>query len=252
MRPVLFWVKGTPVYSYGTMLALAFVVGIYLTWREGKRVGLSIDAVLDLAIVVSLTALVGSRLGYILLEMGRGPLSWRDVFDLREGGLSFHGGLAGGFLGGAWYCKRLGRSLWEIADLVTPAIPVGYSIVRVGCLLNGCCYGYPSTVPWAFACSAMDTLSRHPTQLYSLGLSLLIFFIIWRKREDRPFDGYLFMLYTGLYSITRFLVEFFRESEFLFGWMKVAQFVSAIVALLSFGYMGVRLWQRRGRMGKGM
>ncbi len=243
MRPVLFCIKGIPIYSYGTTLALAFIVGFFFTLKEGKRYKLSIDAVLDLTIVVSIGALIGARIGYLFLEIGTRNISLWTFFNTREGGLSFHGGLIGGFLGGILFCRLYKRSLWEIADLVTPCIPLGYSIVRIGCLLNGCCYGYPSKAPWAFACSSVDNLHRHPTQLYSFVLSFLLFLIIWKVRNSRPFDGYLFLLYIGLYSITRFFVEFFRESQLLFGWMKVAQFASVILSMISFGYIGLRLYK---------
>ncbi len=233
MRPILFWIHGIPIYSYGTSLAVAFAIGYILAVREGKEYGISSDDVLDLVIIVILLALTGARAGYILLE----GIPFRDFFNTTEGGLSFHGGFLGGFIGGLIYCKVKGYSLWELADMVTPAIPLGYSIVRIGCLLNGCCYGIPTALPWAFPCSSVDDLPRHPTQIYSALSSLLLFFILWRLRKDPPFPGYLFFLYMGLYSLTRFFVEFFRESQYLFGWMKVAQFASLILAVISFGYL---------------
>jgi phosphatidylglycerol---prolipoprotein diacylglyceryl transferase len=252
MRPVLFSVFGWPVHSYGFMLAMAFLIAIVGIGKLAKKENISYETVIDLATWILIGAVVGARLAYVITEYQyflHAP--WWEAFKVNSGGLAFHGGLFGGFLAGFWFLKRKRIFPWRLADIMTPFIALGYSIVRIGCLLNGCCYGKVATVPWALRCAANDSLLRYPTQLYSMVGSLILFGILWKFRNHRQFPGFLFLLYVGLYSIMRYIVEIYRESPMVFPWLSLAQLVCIILGIVAFGLIGVLEWRYR-KKGAGM
>lgn len=253
MRPILFQIWRIPVFSYGFLLACAFVIGTILGVREARRRGINPDKVIDLALYVCIAGIIGSRVLFVLLDI---PTYFQDpikIINLRDGGLSFQGGLASAILVGIWFCRREKINPWVMADVVAPLIPLGYALVRVGCLLNGCCYGLPTDLPWALAARAGDETLRHPTQLYAAVLSLVIFAILFRLRNHKKFPGYLMFLYVGLYSISRFIVEIFRDVPRMIGPLSIAQLASILLAFGAFACIailsgeGVRQSQAAGR-----
>ncbi|MEW6230065.1 MAG: prolipoprotein diacylglyceryl transferase [Bacillota bacterium] len=253
MRPILFQIWRIPVFSYGFLLACAFVIGTILGVREARRRGVNPDKVIDLALYVCIAGIIGSRVLFVLLDI---PTYFQDpvkIINLRDGGLSFQGGLASAILVGIWFCRREKINPWVMADVAAPLIPLGYALVRVGCLLNGCCYGLPTDLPWALAARAGDETLRHPTQLYAAVLSLVIFAILFRLRNHKRFPGYLMFLYVGLYSISRFIVEIFRDVPRMIGPLSIAQLTSILLAFGAFACIailsseGVRQSQATGR-----
>ncbi len=235
MRPVLFEVLGWPIHSYGLMLAIAFLIGIYGAGRSAKKIGVSFDTIIDLGMWILIGAIVGSRLAYVVTEYQYYLKYPWEIILINSGGLAFHGGLLGGFGVGFWYLKRKKIYPWKLADIIAPFIALGYAVVRIGCFLKGCCYGKEATVSWALPCSGNDHLLRHPTQIYSMIGSLLIFLVLWKFRNHKRFPGFLFVLYIGLYSIMRFTVEFFRVAPMVFPWLSLAQLVCIILAVIAFG-----------------
>ncbi|HEY8464119.1 MAG TPA: prolipoprotein diacylglyceryl transferase [Bacillota bacterium] len=243
MKPVLFEISGFAIHSYGLMLAIAFIIGI-IGVRRASRDTLTVkpDQVVDLGIWVLVGAVLGARIAYIATEYRYFIHFPLEVFKINSGGLAFHGGLIGGFGAGFWYTKSQQLDTWKLADLAAPFIALGYAIVRVGCLLNGCCYGVQTSLPWALKCAAEDSMLRHPTQIYSMLGSLILFAVLWRLRNHRQFPGFLFFSYVVLYSLMRFMVEFFREGPKIFPWLSLAQAVCVVLAL---GALLVIWWRRR-------
>lgn len=249
MRPVLFSIFGLPIYSYGFLLAVAFLVAIIGLGKSGKRYAITYENIIDFATWILIGAIIGARLAYVITEYRyflNSPL-W-EVLKVSSGGLAFHGGLIGGFLAGYGYTRYKKISTWKLADLAAPYIALGYSIVRIGCFLNGCCYGKVTNVAWALRCEANDTALRHPTQLYSVLGSFILFLILRRLRNHKQFDGFLFLLYVGLYSVMRFIVEIFRESPMVEPWLSLAQLVCIILGVLAFGLMGFLEWRVNVKM----
>lgn len=249
MRPVLLEFYGFEIHSYGLMLAIAFLIGIFgLKALIGKkRLDVSFDAVIDLAMWVLIGAIVGARLAYIITDYRYFLNFPLEIFKINSGGLAFHGGLIGGFGAGYWFTRVKQIPTWQLADLAAPMIALGYALVRVGCLLNGCCYGKPSALPWALRCASGDSLLRHPTQLYSLIGSLILAFILFKLRNHKQFSGFLFLLYIGLYSVLRFGVEFFREGPMVFPWLSLAQGVCLFLGLFAL----ILIWWQMLRFKKG-
>lgn len=244
MRPVLFYIFQWPIHSYGFMLAIAFLVAIIGVGKAAKKLEIRFDTIIDLATWVLIGAIVGARLAYVITEYHYFITApWYAVFKVNSGGLAFHGGLIGGFLMGYGFVKKQKIYPWKLADLVAPYIALGYSMVRIGCFLNGCCYGKISSLPWSLHCASNDLALRHPTQLYSMIGSFILFIILLLFRNHRQFSGFLFLLYVGLYSMMRFVVEIFRESPMVFPWLSLAQLVCVILAALAFGLIAVFKWR---------
>lgn len=232
MHPVLFEIGFIKVYSYGAALALAFILGTVMAIREAPQVGIEQERILDLSILIGIAALVGSRIAYIILDLNyylEVPLR----IISREGGLSFHGGLIAGFLVSLWYVRRYKVPVGVTADLAAPYVALGYAITRIGCLMYGCCYGKISDLPWALPSSFVDQALRHPTQIYASLTNFLFFGLLLYLRDKKPFQGYLFVLYVGLYGVYRFVIEFFRDSDVFFGPVTLAQALSLLMVLAS-------------------
>ena len=182
-----------------------------------------------------------------------GILPISRAVDLRRwgglSGLSFHGGVIG-VVAGLLVVRRYGVNPWHMADLVAPLLALGTGIARFGCLLNGCCYGYASSVPWAFPCAAVDSLPRHPTQLYAVVGNLLIFAWLWRRRGKLEYRGENALGYVIAYAVMRSVVEVWRDSQILFAPFKTTQVANAVIILLAL-IVNWRLAQNRQRQGEG-
>lgn len=227
MLPVLLRIGPLEVHSWGFAFAVAFLLGLYLAACRAPREGLDGNRLIELGLVIIVGALVGARVLYVLLEWSSYSANPLQIFRIDTGGLSFHGGVLGGFGAGWWYARRHGIPVLRAADLIAPYVALGYGIVRIGCFANGCCYGLPTTVPWAFDFG--DGIFRHPTQLYSSIGSFAIFLVLLQMRKSKPFHGYVWFSYLALYSALRFVVETWREAERITPWLTVAQAASLVV-----------------------
>lgn len=242
MYPTICTIGPLTIYSYGVMLAMAVIVCTFLLSRDAKKIGIDANLIFDFVFTVVLSGILGARLFFVLLNVDyffQYPL---EVIMIHNGGLAFQGGLIAGIATGLWFIKRKQLHLLQMADLVAPYVALGQSIGRVGCFLNGCCYGRHSDHGIFFPVHA-DTL--HPTQLYStLGL-LAIFFVLKKYKSLSTIPGDTFVLYLLLASILRFTVEFFRADHhfFILGF-SVYQIVCIVIFCLSL-YVHTRLKSQR-------
>jgi phosphatidylglycerol:prolipoprotein diacylglycerol transferase len=227
MHPILFKIGDFALYSYGAMLFVAFSVGMFLTLREAPLEEFNLEHIYEAFILSIILAVLGSRLAFVIFnwELFRGGPWWR-IFAFREGGLIFYGGLLAALTGVYLYCRYRKVSFLRALDLASPFIALGYAITRIGCFLNGCCYGKVTEVPWGVIFPAVDGLKRHPTQLYASASALLIFILLRHLKKYRTFDGFVFLLFILFYGIYRFLVEFFRAGETALGILTQAQIIS--------------------------
>ena len=240
MHPVLFRIGAFNVYAYGFMLALAFTLCTLGFVRKGKDVGLPEEKLFGLVLWILVAAMLGARLLYVLLEFPVYVADPLSIFNIRSGGLSFHGGLVFGIAAGLWYTYKHKLPQGQVADLLAPYVALGYAFVRIGCLLNGCCYGRPANVFWALPAAYADDTMRHPTQLYAFFAALLIFLLL-RYREKRiRFAGQLFWEFILLYSLYRFIVEFFREVNMHLEMLTLGQAASLVGVI--FAYVVIRFW----------
>jgi phosphatidylglycerol:prolipoprotein diacylglycerol transferase len=240
MFPILIKIGSIELRSYGVMIALAFLVGTWLGAREARRKGFDPELIYDLLFVVMLSSLAGARLYFVLvsepLEYLRHP--W-EILAVWKGGMSLHGGLLGGLLAGFWFTKSRRLPFWRFADTVTPAIMLGQAVGRMACVLNGCSYGKPTSLPWAITftnpnSAAPHNIPLHPTQFYELSTDLALFGVLWLLRKRMRFDGQLFLVYWMSYGLARLILESFRgDSLLVAGLIPVPQVASAMIILLA-------------------
>jgi phosphatidylglycerol---prolipoprotein diacylglyceryl transferase len=254
MHPILFQIGSWPVYSYGVLLALAYLAGLQLAVVRARRVGVDGARIMDLGIYLIIAALIGAKLMLIVVEWDYFRAQPRELLSLARTGGVFYGGFLAAFATAAWLVRRYKLKLWSTADLMAPGIALGHVIGRFGCLLAGCCYGRPTSMPWGItfhdpnAALVVGTpldQALQPTQLFDAGAELLILFILLStERKGKPFSGRTFWLYTLLYGISRFIIEFYRGDPrgMLWGW-STSQLVSMVLVPLSV----FMLWRLSGR-----
>jgi len=238
MHPVLFRIGSLPINTYGLMLAVSFVLGLWLAARRGSAVGVTRNDIYDLGVRLMIAAIVGSRLFYVVTHISAFQGHWLDVIAIWKGlyGLSMLGGVILAVAVGFYTVWKRKLPAWKLADAVIPSFALGIFVTRIGCFFNGCCFGSETSCSLgvAFPHSAMPYSNTgivpgahiHPTQLYSslAGLFILVI-LLWADRH-RHYPGFIFVLFTGLYGVTRFGIEEFRffdhEPNLLFGFSSIA------------------------------
>ena len=221
MYPEIFHISF--LHTYGVLVAIAFLAGLWMAARLAKSKGLDADKVTNLGIYCALAAILGAKVMMLIVDE-RYRQNFRDIFtlDTLQAGGVFYGGLIGALLVGWWYMRRAKLPLWRTVDAFAPGIALGHGIGRLGCFSAGCCWGVECHLPWAVTFKnpvAHDLVGvplgvpLHPTQLYEAFAEFLIFGILYHqsKKEHRP--GTILGLYLMLYSTARFIVEFFRNHE---------------------------------------
>ncbi len=265
MFPTLFripeWIPGLggePITSFGAMMFLAFLSAGLVLRAELRRKAMDPELSWDILLMAVLGGILGAKIYFLLLNF---PHLLQDpttaVFS--RGGLVWYGGFLGGFGLVVWFIRKRALPFLSVADATAPALALGYGLGRIGCFLVGDDWGRPTgswvgipfprgtpptrvdiierdfgiTVDPELVSRFGDVVPVHPTQLYEVGLSLLIFSLLWSVRSsDRP-AGWLFMVWLALAGLERFVVEFFRaKDDRFFGIFTLAQVLSlALVAL---------------------
>jgi phosphatidylglycerol:prolipoprotein diacylglycerol transferase len=231
MLPVLFRLGPIDITSFGAMVALGALAGLWVFRRELSRAGLP-DAALDAAIFGLLGGLIGAKLLYVFEHLDESTFF---SLLLDRGGMSWFGGFVGGLLAGYWTIRRHGWPMVPVLAAATPALAIGQMLGRIGCFLVGDDYGRPTTLPWgvSFPRGLPPTdVPVHPTQLYEAAfLAVLAWILIrWRRRgvSDLTVLGRYFVLAGGF----RFLLEFVRVNTRVLGPLTVAHIFSALVVVL--------------------
>ena len=244
MYPRLLELGPITVYTYGVLLAAAYLFGLQLARVRAKSRGLDANRVLDLGIYIIISALVGAKLLLLITDFKSFTADPRELLTLARSGGVFYGGLIVAVIVALWYIRRVGLPLWTTCDVFAPGIALGHVVGRFGCLFAGCCYGKPTTRPWGitftdpFAAANVGTplgVALHPTQLYEAGAELLILIVLLvTERKGRPFPGRTFWLYMLLYAISRFIIEFYRgDDRGTVGMFSTSQFISIVLAPLA-------------------
>src|SRR5215467_12370213 len=252
MHPVLFeWrvpllgsVGPVTIYTYGVLLAAAYLGGLQLAMIRARRRGLDQTRVLDLGIYIIISALIGAKLLLVVTDYRSFFDNPRALLDLIRSGGVFYGGLIVAVAVALLYIRRVGLPLWTTCDVFAPGIALGHVVGRLGCFFAGCCFGKPTNVPWAitftnpFAAANVGTplnVPLHPTQLYEAGAELLILvFLLATEKSGRKFAGRTFWLYMLLYAISRYIIEFYRGDERgTVGPFSTSQFISLLLAPLA-------------------
>lgn len=227
MHPILFRIGAFELRSYGLLLAVSFLLGIYLAMYRARKQNLDPNPIVDLSVYIIFAAIIGSRFLYVIYHLDEFRGRWLDTISPLQSsgqiglpGLTMLGGVILATLVSLWYMARKKLPILKYADVLVVSVALGIFITRIGCFLNGCCFGLPCNLPWGvqFPAGSMagfhfpDT-PIHPAQLYEsfsgLLMVLLLLFIERRKR----FDGELFFWFFVFYGLARFTIDFFRYYE---------------------------------------
>jgi len=254
--PKLFDLGPLTIYTYGVLLASAYLGGLRLAMTRARRFGLDANKVLDLGIYIIISALVGAKLLLLVVEWRTLTSSLADMLTLLRSGGVFYGGLILAVTVAFWCIWKYALPFWTTCDAFAPGIALGHVVGRLGCLAAGCCYGRPTDVAWAItftnplAAANVGTplgIPLHPTQLYEAGAELLILvFLLATERKGRPFAGRTFWAYMLLYAVSRFVIEIYRGDPrgTVFGALPTSQFISVVLAPLSIAML---IWLSRAQ-----
>lgn len=263
MRQILFMIPGLGlrVPSFGLMLMLACFFALGLTRRRARRGGLDPDIVTDLAFFVFAGGFLGARALFVAQNPGVFP-HWTDALRVWQGGIVFYGCILGGLAGAVIYRALRPFPFLPMTDAVAPALALGIALGRIGCYLNGCCYGAISAQPWAVSFPAgtlpwarhveaglipswaARSLPVHPKQLYAAASGFLLLAILWAYHPRRRRDGQVMALLMVAYPISRFALEFTRgDAGGLHAGLTISQYIS--LGLLVGGLVAWRALSRR-------
>jgi len=229
---------------YGIMVALAVLtVVLWTLWQARKKGNVSYDTVLT-------AALVGIPSGVIFAKLLHVIDLWQYYIQnpgqiISGAGLTAWGAVLGAALG-IWVYSRVSKLQFSyLADLIAPGIILAQAVGRVGCTINGCCYGLPTSLPWGVIYTHPNSIAPlgvaiHPTQLYELIYNLIVFGILLTLRRRLKPEGSLFLIYLSLYSLWRLGIDFLREgTSFLFG-LHQAQVISIIILAIAIPILAMR------------
>lgn len=243
MCPILFHVGRFPIYAYGFFIVMGVAIATLLASLKIRKsnIKISFEKGMDLFFYTVLSAFLGARILYVLINVEAFREQPLKIFKIWEGGLVFYGGLVPAAVVAFWVMKRRRYPVWKLADLISPLIALGLSFGRMGCFLAGCCYGKETSLPWAVVFKNPDSLARlniplHPTQLYDAVNGLVLFFFLTWVEKRKTFDGQIFWLFLLLYSMTRFFIEIFRGDPrgFLFAdLLSTSQAIGILLAIFS-------------------
>jgi phosphatidylglycerol:prolipoprotein diacylglycerol transferase len=234
VHSIAFTVGPLTVHWYGILVAIGFLTGLWTAARRARFVGISPEVIYDFGPWLIVGGILGGRILYVISywheQFAEHPFP--EIFMIQHGGLVFYGGLIGAIALGMFYLYRKKLPVWTIADIMAPSIALGSAFGRIGCLMNGCCYGRACSLPWAIRFPAdheTHGLPVHPTEIYDSALNFLFFFFLTWLFYRRKFDGQIFAIYLVGYAILRSFVEYFRGDypvHYLWGVATPAQVIS--------------------------
>lgn len=244
ISPIAFTIGSVAVRWYGILVALGIaVIVVWMLWQVRRGANLSYDTVFMAALVGIPSGIVISRLLHVLDMWGY--YSQYPGQIIGGSGLTIYGAVLGATLG-IWIYSRFNNFRFGyFADLIAPAIILAQVIGRVGCTLNGCCYGTETSLPWGIVYTHPESLALigipvHPTQVYEIIFLLIIFGVMLKLKGRLKPDGSLFLLYLGLYSLWRFGTGFLRVGTSFFFGLQEAQVVGIIVLAITASLLAYR------------
>ena len=252
--PKIFGLGPITVYSYGVLLAAAYLLGLKFAMVRARGRGLDQTRVLDLGIYIIISALIGAKLLLLFTNLRSFLADPHELLSLVWSGGVFYGGLILAVIVAILYIRRIGLPLWTTCDVFAPGIALGHIIGRFGCFFAGCCYGKPTSVPWAITFTDPFTAANvgtplnvplHPTQLYEAAAEALILrLLLVTESRGRRYPGRTFWLYVFLYGISRYIIEIYRDDpRGMVGTFSTSQFISLILVPLAVAmllYLGRR------------
>jgi phosphatidylglycerol:prolipoprotein diacylglycerol transferase len=215
VHPIAFHLGPLAIHWYGVMIALAFLAGLWTATRRAQRENISSERIGDVVLWLMVGGILGARIVYVATywkdEFAGQPLS--EIFMIQHGGLVYYGSFIGAAIACFIYVRWKKLPFLKIADILAPSIALGNVFGRIGCLLNGCCYGRASNLPWAIRFPAghpTGGLSVHPTEIYDALNNFILYLLLALLFRRKKFDGEVFATYLVGYAVIRTVMEYFR------------------------------------------
>ncbi len=252
MYPILARLGTFELRTYGVIVALSFLLALWLSTKEARRKGLDPALIQDFAFYALLGGIIGARLYYIVFSNPayflRNP--W-EIVAVWHGGIGILGALAGGSLVAIWFVRRNKLAFWRFADTLAPGVILGQAVGIFACLSTGDSYGKPTDLPWAITYTDPRAVAPlgvplQPVEIYEMALYFLVFFLVWGTRKKFKTDGFVLLTYLAGYGAVRLAVEFFRGNPAMFAWGIPAAQVFG-VALILVSIAGFYLLGKTGR-----
>jgi len=254
MHQICFHIGSRPIYWYGVMFAAGFLaVGMLWSWM-GRREGRPAGFASDLGFWIMLGGILGARLAYVIANFQDYVEAPWTIIRIDQGGLIYYGGLLGGIITVIIFARVKHLDILRLGDFAIAGIPLGHAFGRIGCFLNGCCYGKPTQCalgviypPGSEPALYYPGLHVHPTQLYEVGANLLLCaLLVWLYRRRRA-SGMVLVAYLLLYPAVRFADEFLRgDPRLRYAGLTDAQWLSLAFMAMGVGlFIGIRLRARR-------
>ena len=248
INPVAFGFGPFEVRWYGIMVVLAVVAIIIITLLEAKRVRISEEHIYSVALWAVIGGVMVSRLVHVIDKWDYYMAHPEQI--TRFEGLSVYGAVIGAMAAVLIYAWVKKLSFWQLGDVAAPGALLGQAIGRIGCTINGCCYGLPTSMPWAVIYTnprsyAPLGVPLHPTQIYHLLWNLVAFGIIWGLRRRLKPQGTLFLSYLALYAVGDLGIRSVRAGEpFLFG-IQQAQLIGIVILAVTVPWLIIKMWRAR-------
>jgi len=262
----LFQIGPLEIHSYGLALALSFLLGIYFSMYRARKRGIDPNQVVDLSVGIVISAILGARFLYVIFHLDEFRGHWWDTVNPFQSsgqvgiaGLTMLGGFIAAVAFSLIYMRLKKLPVLKISDLLVPAVGLGYFITRIGCFLNGCCYGLPTDMPWGMvfpqdspAGYCYPGQAIHPAQLYSSFYGLVIFGLTLFLERYKKFDGFLLFVFFILYGVSRFTVDLFRYYENSMVMLRLGNFSISVnqgisILLILLGGLLIFIYSRRSK-----
>lgn len=245
MHVILFHIGSYAVRSYGTVVAIAILLGLAMATYVAKTERKYEEHVTSMAIWAIIGALIGARLWQVLFfDWGYYKDHLGEIVQFWAGGMSIQGGLVGGFVAGVYYTIRHKILFWEFADIMAPGVILGQGVGRIACLLNGDAFGSPTGSnfglvypPGTFAFDTYGSKPLWPAEVWEGQWDLIVLVLLFIFKMRKPRTGYLFLAYNILYSAGRFMLEFLRGDSPRYSHLTAAQWTSIVVIVLGLAFM---------------
>jgi len=263
MHPEILKIGPVVIRAYGVMLFISFVVGLLYVRHKARAKNINPDFVVNLSFLVIIAAIIGARLFYVLYHWSEFSGHLLDTInpfgsggEIGIAGLNLYGGFICAVAAGILYIRAKKQPFWETLDLYAPAIALGTFFTRIGCFLNGCCFGKECHLPWAahfpegsIPHSVFGDLAIHPTQLYMSLYGLLLFLLLYYLNRRKHFAGMLFSVFLIVEAFFRFVIEFVRyyEEAMFARFIGLELTYNHLVAIILFIIGGALFFVLRGR-----
>ncbi|MDD5331550.1 MAG: prolipoprotein diacylglyceryl transferase [Candidatus Nanoarchaeia archaeon] len=235
LNPTLLTVFGLEIRYYGLIYVISLILAYFILKKLSREKELNLN-VEDFLFYGIIGAIIGARIFYVLFyNLNYFILNPEEIIMLWKGGLSFHGGLAGAIVAGLIYSRIKKINFWKLADISVIPLALGLCLGRIGNFINGELYGRVTNVSWAVKFPNAEGY-RHPSQIYESLKNLFIFIVLFSTRKNKHKDGFNFGLFLFLYSVLRFILEFYREPDVqigLIGGLTLGQLLNIPLFLIS-------------------